>query len=78
MKQAICDAKGWALNRVNTKNAGQFLKGMVGVKLLGYELKTERDGHDKMQRWRLAAVPGQEQFTAEPVKPPEFDDDFEA
>jgi hypothetical protein len=77
MKQAICDAKGWALNRVNTKNAGQFLKGMVGVKLLGYELKTERDGHDKMQRWWLAAVPGHEQFTAEPVKPPEFDD-FEA
>ena len=78
MKQAICDAKGWAWNRVNTKNAGQFLKGMVGVKLLGYELKTERDGHDKMQRWRLAAVPGHEQFTPGPVKPPPEFDDFEA
>jgi Bifunctional DNA primase/polymerase, N-terminal len=56
MTRVFADARGVPLAAVNAKSAGKFLTGMVGVKLLGYELLKYTDSHDEISRWRMIAT----------------------
>jgi hypothetical protein len=53
VQKAIAEARGVDAARLTKDAAVKYLKGMVGIELLGYKLVRSTDPHDKMLRWRL-------------------------
>jgi hypothetical protein len=57
VRQAIAEARGMSdADKLGIKSAAKYLKGMVGIKLIGYRLSRRIDLHTKMVFWHAECI----------------------
>lgn len=58
VQKAVAEARGIDRSKLTNKAAVLYLKGMVGIDLLGYKLSRWKDPSDKATRWIVTSSPG--------------------
>jgi Primase C terminal 2 (PriCT-2) len=56
IRKAIADARATPENKLTNDSAVRYLKGMVGIKLVGYKLARWIDPSDEVTRWKVTCV----------------------